>query len=305
MLWEEGNCPMVFGVKSAIFAVFVLAISNVWANPALQSALDTTYGIWRNAMLKQDSAQWQRATASYRQMEVRNRLVSERRAFPAGVFELPADPPALQGLRAVQVLQNGPTAKVVYFGKVDFGVGGTPTDNLLVLSFVAENNSWRYDQSEFVNLSALPEVRDELTRGDYKYVKETPAFKPSGVVPTAAAAVPTAKYIAKVYVYCPGREVEVQVNKISKHKFANTRGAEIVLGGAKDGGNEVQYAIRKLPDGTGQEALTVRVYVLSEIKGVMPLKMFEYQIEEKGKPKDADTGYFEIDAATVRKLTGK
>lgn len=296
---------MVSLVKSAIFAVFVLATSSLVANPALQSALDATYGAWRNSMIKKDAAQWQRTTAAHRQMEVRNRLVSERKVFPAGVFELPVVPPELKGLRALQVLQQGATAKAVYFGKVDFGVGGEPSDNLLVLSFIAENNAWKYDTSDFVNLSALPEVRAELRRGDLRYVVETPEFKPSGIVPTTPAAVAPAKYIAKVYVYCPGREVSLQVNNVSKHHFANTRGAEVVLGGAVDGPNDVRYTIRPLPGGTGKEALSIRVYLLSETQGVMPLKMFEYQVEEKGTVKEDGSGVFTVDATTVNKLTGK
>lgn len=33
-------------------------------------------------------------------------------------------------------------AKLVYYGKIDFGVGGDPTDNLLVVDFVQENTGW-------------------------------------------------------------------------------------------------------------------------------------------------------------------
>lgn len=257
-------------------------------------------------MVTRNGASWQRATARHRQAEIRNRIVSEKRAFPAAVFDLPAPPPSLKGLKFLQALSNGPTAKAAYFGKIDFGVDGTPTENLLVISFLSEQGAWRYDRADFVNLAALPAVRKELAAGDLKYLKDAPEAKPDGKVPEIPLAVSPAKTIAKVYVFCPGREVTVQINKFSTHRFVNTKEAEIVLGGAKDGLNEVQYSIRKLEGGTGEEAMTIRVYLLSEIQGVMPVKAFEYQVQEKQKlPKDVDTRTFFVDDALLSKLSGK
>ena len=58
-----------------------------------------------------------------------------------------------------------------------------------------------------------------------------------------------AKYIAKAYVYCPGREVRLLVNNISSHLFQNTKRAEVVIGGAKDGVNEMQFSIKDIEGG--------------------------------------------------------
>ncbi|QUE52956.1 hypothetical protein KBB96_08695 [Luteolibacter ambystomatis] len=268
--------------------------------------LETTYGQWQQAVVRKDVTSWQAVTAKSRQMEVRNRLVSEKRAYPAGVFELPAPPPALKGLKFLEAKQKGQTAKLSYFGKIDFGMeGAVPTENLLVLSFIQENTGWKYDRADYINLAALPAVRGELAAGNLRYLEETPDAQPSGVVPPVAAQAPAAKYIAKVYVFCPGREVQVQVNKISRHKFANAKEAEVVIGGAVDGPNEVQYSVKKLDGGTGKEAMTIRVYLLSEVQDVKPIKAFEYQVPENGVPKAADTGYFQVDAAAVNKLMGR
>lgn len=235
-------------------------------------------------------------------MEVRNRLVSEKRPFPGAVFDLPAPPPTLGGLKVMKVSQKGATAKVSYFGKIDFGIGGDPTENLMVLAFINHQGRWMYDKAEFVNLAALPDVRKELAAGQTKYLDEVPEANASGVVPRTPVAVPPAKYIAKVYVYCPGRKVDMQVNQISRHEFINTRGAEIVLGGAKDGRNVVTYRVQKLPEGQGNEPIAVRVYLMSEIPGTKPIKAFE-RLAKEGEPvKDIETGTFIIDAATAAKL---
>ena len=217
-----------------IFAISLILSSVLSAQDNLRPALETTYSAWREAMIRKDSSAWQRVTAEHRRVEVRNRIVSEKLPFPATVFELPAPPPSLQGLKFLEAKQNGATAKVSYFGKIDFGVGGEPTENLLVLSFVRGGGGWLYDRADYVNLTALPEVRKELAAGNLKYLKETPEAQPSGQIPLTPISANPAKYVAKVYVFCPGREVQLQVNKISRHRFANAKEAEVVIGGAVD-----------------------------------------------------------------------
>ena len=255
-------------------------------------------------MIRRDPAAWQRVTAEHRRAEVRNRIVSEKQPFPATVFNLPAPPPSIQGLQFLEAKKNGATAKASYFGKIDFGVGGEPTDNLLVLSFVQGRGGWLYDRADFVNLAALPAVRKELAEGNIHYLKETPEAQPSGQVPPTPIAAQPAKYVAKVYVFSPGREVQVQINKISHHRFANAKEAEVVIGGAVDGSNEVQFTVKKLAGGTGKEVMTIRVYLMSESAGEKPIKAFEYQIAAGEKPEPVATKVFNVDAATVAKLAG-
>lgn len=296
---------MVSAMIRMICVVVLCLASVVSGEETLRPELEGSYNAWRDAIIRRDAAGWQRATAPHRRMEVKNRIVSEKRAFPASVFDLPAPPPSIKGLAFLEAKQNGPTAKASYFGKVDFGVGGEPSDNLLVLSFVRGGAGWLYDRADFVNLAALPEVRKELAAGELKYLKETPEAQPSGVVPPVPIEARPARYIAKVYVFCPGREVRVQVNKISQHRFANAKEAEVVVGGAVDGLNEVQFATKKLDGATGKEAMTIRVYLMSEVQGVKPLKIYEYQVAENGEVKPFGTSNFVVDAATVAKLAGK
>jgi hypothetical protein len=99
--------------------------------------------------------------------------------------------------------------------------------------------------------------------------------------------------------------VNVQVNKISRHRFANAKEAEVVIGGAVDGPNEVQYSVKALEGGTGKEVMTIRVYLMPEAAGVMPIKIFEYQIAEGEPPKPFGSQIFTVDAATAARLSGR
>ncbi|SHI68096.1 hypothetical protein SAMN02745181_0642 [Rubritalea squalenifaciens DSM 18772] len=273
-------------------------------NKLLQSQLETTYGTWRNAMIKKDPRAWSQTTATHRQLHIKNRILSEKRAFPSAVFEVPASPPAIDNLKALRVTQNGATATAVYFGKVDFGVGGQPTDNLLLLHFLNERGRWKYDTADYINLGALPEIRKKLQAGDYSYVQHED-FKASGKTPEMPIAVKGAQYIAKVYVFCPGREVKVKVNRISDHRFQDTKQAEVIIGGAKAGRNDLQFATKLLEGAKGTEPLSIRVYLMSTVPGVKPVKIYEYQVADKGEVKAYGSGTFVIDNKVHNQLLGR
>ena len=279
---------------------FAAAQSN---DPSLQQQLGGVYNVWRNAMIKNDARAWSSVTSKNRQLEVRNRVYSERKAFPQAVFNLPIAPPALAGLKALRAHRKGATATAVYFGNVDFGVGGEPSENVLLLHFVAEAGAWKYDKANFISLQMLPYVRKALKAGDYTYVDQKD-FLPSGIAPIMPIPVAPADYVAKVYVFCPGREVKMKVNKISDHRFQDTKAAEVVIGGGKDGVNEVQFATKSLEGSTGKEALAIRVYLLSSVHGTKPLKAFEYQVQEGGAVKPFGSGNFVIDAKVAKQLKG-
>jgi hypothetical protein len=288
-----------------ILPILLLSTVLAGAQDALRPALETTYNVWRESILRRDVSLWNRATAEHRKMEMKNRLLSEKKPFPAGVFMLPAPPPSLKGLRFLEAKQNGPTAKASYFGKIDFGIGGEPSNNLLVLSFVRGGRGWLYDSADFVNLMALPAVEKELAAGTLNYLHETPETQPDGKVPPTPMPARAAKYVAKVYVFCPGREVRVQINKLSQHRFANAKEAEVVIGGAIDGPNEIQFTTKKLEGATGKEALTIRVYLRSEVQGGSPVKVFQYQVDEGGAVKPFGKDNFTVDAATAAKISGR
>lgn len=271
---------------------------------ALAKSLQDVYVYWRNAMVAKNHSAWKQITASHRKILIQNRVLSEKGQWPADMFKLPTAPPALNGLKLLRVRSKGLTAKAVYFGKVDFGIGGAPTENLLVLSFVYEGRGWKYDTAEFVNLSNLKDVRAQIKSGKLDYV-DGAAFMPSGKKPVNPIVVQRAKYIAKVYTFCPGREVRASVNKISKHRFQDTQQAEVVIGGARDGMNELWYSIKDLPGYKGDDPITIRVYLFSQIQGVKPIKVYQYQTKKGEKPKAQGSVMFNVDAATGAKILGR
>lgn len=292
----------------SVFITYFLAISPTRAQALVDAKLKTqveaVYMQWREAMIKKNYNLWAQHTATHRQIHIKNRIVSEKKPFPAWIFEVPASPPGLDGLAALSIAANGATASAVYFGKVDFGVGGNPTENLLLLNFINERGMWKYDNADFISLALLEEVRKKIKAGDLTYIKQKD-FQPSGVLPQQPIAVQSAKYIAKVYAFCPGREVKMKVNKISDHRFQDTKMSEVVIGGGLDGLNEVQFATKSLEGSTGKEALCIRVYLMSTVQGVQPLKVYEYLVNENAAVKPFGSANFTINQAVVNKLNGQ
>lgn len=283
----------------------VLPATAQQADSALIKHLDAVYQHWRHAMVTKNFRKWEEHTAIHRRTAIVNRIHSERRAVASTLFSLPAPPPDNRSLKLLDLKVKGITAKMIYFGPVDFGLEGKPPNNLLVLSFVKEGNRWKYDTADYVNLANLPEARGQLESGNYGHLKK-PEFLPGGTVeqPPVALRAPV-KHIAKTYVYCPGREVRVMVNGISRHLYQNTKESEVIIGGARDGLNEVQFTVSSLPGGQGTEPLSIRVYLMSQVTGLKPIKIFQYQVEEKGKVEPAGTENFVVGPAEVRRLRGQ
>ena len=271
---------------------------------ALVRHLDAGYQHWRDAVIRRDMAKWQSHTASHRRISILNRIHSERRPTTFALSSLPASPPDNRPLKLLGVKVKGVTANMIYFGPVDFGVGGTPPNNLLTLSFAKEGNRWKYDSADYVNLASVPATRKQLEAGNLAHI-EGPDFSPKGSLesPVVALRGPV-KYIAKTYVYCPGREVRVMVNGVSRHLYQNTKASEVIIGGARDGLNEVQFTTRNLPGGEGKEPLAVRVYLMSQVAGVKPLKIFQYQAEEGEAVKPSGTMNFVVGPSEIRWLKG-
>jgi hypothetical protein len=292
----------------SVLITFCLANTKTNAQASVDAQLKTqlegVYMQWRTAMIKKNYNLWAQYTATHRQVYIKNRIVSEKKSFPAWIFQVPASPPVLAGLKALSVSAKGGTATAVYFGKVNFGVGGNPTENILLLNFINERGRWKYDKAEFIRLTDLEDVRKKIKAGDLTYIQQKD-FQPTGIVPQMPIAVRATKYIAKVYAFCPGREVKMKVNKISDHRFQNTKMSEVVLGGGVDGLNEVQFATKSLEGSTGKEALCIRVYLMSTVKGVLPIKVFEYLVKEDGAVKKFGSANFLIDQAVVNKLNKK
>lgn len=293
--------------------VFALSLSCATAqkvDSVLKQKLEPVYKTWRSAMVSKNHQLWKSVTAKSRMITIYNRINSEKRPYPASIYKVPVAPPGITNLKAVNVNEKGNTAIATYYGKINFGVGGEPTNNLMLLHFVKEAGAWKFDKAEYVNLAALPEIRGQMLRGDFSYAAQKD-FVASGVAPTVPKIITSVGYIAKVYVFCPGREVKIDINDgRSKHRFQNDKSAETIIAGAKDGKNKISFTTKTLPGAKGNESLNIRVFLMSQIPGVKPVEVYDYSVtvdQAKAGKKPLAKAYtaFHVKADHVKKIMTK
>lgn len=261
-------------------AIFPAASSQTVQEERLKKDLETVYNTWRQSMLRENYEGWQQTTSAYRKMKVRNLAVSEKKPFPASLFAQRMSPASLMPLKYIGTIVKGPTAAATYFGKVDWGIGGSPTENALVLLFTYEKGSWKYDQARFFNLGNLPSVKDRLRNRDAKVLAEQDGFQPLGYIPPVPAPCPAPRYIAKVFTDCPGRKVDVVINNVSSHSFENTRMAEVVSGGLKDGPNSISLNISPVTNAKEKGPMILEIFIMPETQGNIPGRAFRMTLNE-------------------------
>lgn len=270
---------------------------------SIKQDLETVYNTWRQSMLRGNYEGWLANTSAHRKARVRNLAVSEKKQFPKSLFKEDMAPPSIMPLRYIGSVIKGPTAAATYFGKIDWGIGGAPSENAYVLLFTKEGGQWKYDQARFFNLAHLPKVRDALRNGDRSILNEQDGFQPEGKIPAVPPLCPAPQYISKIYVDCPGRSVDIVVNNISAHHFEDMRYAEIISGGTHDGTNTINLQFQDMPD-RKKGPLDIRIFIMPETPGNVPGKAFEYILPEDQNPVSGPTT-FTITPDVIRKMSEK
>lgn len=253
-------------------------------------------------MVRHNYEAWQQSTSSYRRMNVRNLIVSEKKKFPDALFHQKMAPASLLPLNFVGIVVKGQTAAATYFGKTDWDIGGTPVDAALVLLFTKERGEWKYDQARNFNLSKLPTVKERFKKGDASVLLEQDGFQPLGVIPPAPKACPKPKYIAKIFADCPGRQVSIDINGISHHVFDNEASAQIISGGLKDGGNSIAINANLKKGSQDKGPAFIGVFIMPETEGNVPGTPYNYTIGDADKDGVYESAIFNVTPEVLKRM---
>ncbi len=222
----------------------------------LRSSLQKVYSEWRSALLAKNLTAWRTCTTAYRQVFTHNLIVSQKLRYPDAIFELPVTPPDPLKLKLLEVEANGPTAHLIYFGKIDLGIGkGDVTEipeNLLVLKFFQDRGGWKFDSTKFINLADNPDMRDACKNGNPEFLKHDP-FNPPGVVPAVPKPCKEPEKMAMLRVQAIGYEVIPTVNGYENTPVVDTAEQQLLIGGLNRGDNEAVLQIKEIPVPEGEE----------------------------------------------------
>ena len=219
--------------------------------------LKAVFGDWTKAMKEKDLSLWQKSTAKFRQIGMRNMIVSQKNKWPEALFEGPVKPPNLSSMKMAKTMINGSTAQLVYFGKADFGISEDvkAPEGLLFLMFIKENNDWKFSTSRFMNLSNAEEISTSAQSGDFNFL-DSPQFKPPGKVPPIPKLCPLPEMVGYLEIVSIGYETKVNVAERSKHMVINNVHKGLIIGGLKKGINPIFIETRPLNKKKGQESKT-------------------------------------------------
>ena len=246
----------------------------------LNHQLERVYSRWCAALSSHDVAGWQQTTATYRQVITRNLIVSQKQPFPEALFAIPLRPPDTGLLRRVRTHVKGPTANLIFFGKVDLGLteASEVPDNLLLLRFVREGANWKFDTTRLINLAGLPKVRADLkATGDSSYLNDEDMM-PSGVLPPTPAVCRVPEHVAMLYVTSIGYTTSANLNGYAFPMVKDNMDRQLILGGLNTGANPLNLEIHpsELPKGATRK-LQVSAFVMTGYENRPAIRVFTWE----------------------------
>ena len=242
----------------------------------LTDTLNAVFNDWSKAMTEKDLSLWQKSTAKFRQIGMRNMIVSQKNKWPEALFDGPVKPPNLSSMKMAKTMVNGRTAQLVYFGKADFGIGKDikAPEGLLFLMFIKELNDWKFSTSRFMNLNNAEEISVAAQSGNFSFL-DSPQFKPPGKVPPVPKLCPVPEMVGYLEIVSIGYETKVNVAERSKHMVINNVHKGLIIGGLKKGINPIfieTRALNKKKDKDPKTHFEINVYRESDQER-KPLKL--------------------------------
>jgi len=233
----------------------------------LRGELVPVYNSWRRAMTEGDLRTWGQVTARHRQVAMRNLVVSQGLTFPQGLFDQAVAPPGVLGMRLLEVKAAGDTAHLVYFGRVDFGLGGAvggdgqENESLFFLHFVREESGWKFDLTRVIDLAEEPAMRGQARAGDARFLADL-GLRPAGRIPAVPALCEVPDHIALLRVRAEGCRAFIRVNGWLYPPTDGGSEEHVVIGGLAEGRNELMMVVEPLELEGGQEERLLSVEVV-------------------------------------------
>ena len=289
------RCPLAFQILAISICILTLRPASAEID---QVELERVYRGWVSAMINKNYHLWKAHTAAHRQVITHNIVVSRKELWPNAMFDLPLKHPEVSTLTYVGALENGSTAHLIYFGKVDFGLLPSEIpDNLLILKFANEETGWKYDSTSFYNLRENPEILNQARIRDFTFIHQE-EFQPSPEIPATPRKMQSPDYVGELWLAAVGYEVTVQVADLHETTVANNVVTDLVIGGLSEAGHKVDVTIKKLeiPEEVPRR-LEIGIYALR--RGVPATRVWYYKPELDEIPESYSSKVF-ANAVTLR-----
>lgn len=193
------------------------------------------------AVGQKDVVRWGAVTSKYRQMCLRNQVVSLKQPWPQAVFRSFFRPPNLAQLKFIDASSSGPVGRLVYFGRVDFGFveGEITPENPLMLHFLKEDGNWKFNTLQYVNLAGDDVLKRDIRAGGKAWLNRED-FVLDSQPPVMPKACPEPYQVGTVSVLANGCRVTVEMNEgLHQETIENTSADHVIIGGLRKGVNKI------------------------------------------------------------------
>ena len=204
--------------------------------------MEQVYIQWLQAMRQKDLARWSAATSRYRQMCLRNQVVSLKQPWPNAIFQSFFRPPDLTKLLFVDASASGAAARLVYFGRVDFGFveGEITPENPLMLHFLNEDGAWKFNTLQYVNLGKRrrPQTRNPRREAAPGWIAMTSCSTPSPRHPHILPRALSGRHHLRPRLRAAAPKSRSTDGPHQK-RIENTSAEHVIIGGLRKGANKV------------------------------------------------------------------
>ena len=174
-------------------------------------------------------------------MCLRNQVVSLKQPWPGAIFQSFFHPPDLLKLQFIDAASSGAAARLVYFGRVDFGFvdGEVTPENPLLLHFLREDGAWKFNTLQYVNLGNDDVLKREIRAGGKTWLQRDD-FLLSPEPPPLPRPCPEPYQAATLSVLASGCRAAIEVNGgPHRETVENTSADLVIIGGLRKGANKI------------------------------------------------------------------
>lgn len=269
---------------------------------ALRQTLERVYIHWLQAMSQKDLPRWAAITSRYRQMCLRNQVVSLKQPWPRAVFQSFFRPPDLTKLQFIDAGESGAAARLVYFGRVDFGFveGEITPENPLMLHFLKEDGTWKFNTLQYINLGSDEVLKREIRAGGRTWL-DRQDFDIDPEPPEMPRPCPEPYQVATISVMAFGCRAEIEVNGgPHRETVENTSADHIIIGGLRKGANKVTVRPTLRPIGhPGKPELEITVIARTGNPARPLAKLLTWKIPEETWKESYDLSVWLKSAASL------
>lgn len=230
-------------------------------NQTTAQKLESAYARYRQALTQQDTANWLKHTSRYRQMWIRNQVVSQGLPWPRTVLDLAMKPPPAAGLKVIDATESGDAARLTYFGRVDFGIPGeSAPENALIVWFLKDQGEWKYNTIQYANLNNDPDLKARAAKGDRTFLN-LEEFQIDPKYPAIPKPCEEPYHVARYRVTADGCKATINLNDLNSETFSHATADRVIIGGLRKGPNKISIAMAPRPGSDPAKAI-LRVEVL-------------------------------------------